>query len=58
MKKKPAESNVSDLDKLSVPLVSLRTELAVLNKEGYTRLPLGQLLLLIKKLIDDEKEGS
>lgn len=50
-KNKKNVDDVSDLNKLSVPILPLRAELSKLQKEGLTEYPLGELILIIREIV-------
>jgi hypothetical protein len=52
-KKEPA---FTDYNKISVPIAFLRLELAQLNREGFETIPLGELLKIVTRAIQYDKE--
>lgn len=48
---------VGNLNKLWVPIPALRTELAKLSKEGYDYYPIGDLLLIVQRLMKENQNG-
>lgn len=56
MAKKKDPDNVDDLNRLWVNIPRLRLELASLAKEKNEFYPLGELILLIRKIVREESE--
>lgn len=50
------DDNVDDLNRLWIPLAPLRMEIAKLVKEGNAEYPLGELLLIMRKILRKEEE--
>jgi hypothetical protein len=53
VKKKPVL--FEDFNSIEVPLVPVRMEIAALQKDGFTSMPLGDFLRMVARVIKDAK---
>ena len=53
---KKSEPTFTDYNKFIVPIAPLRVGLAQLQKDGFDAMPLGELLLIIARIMKDDKE--
>lgn len=52
------DDDVTDLNRLWIPLAPLRMEIAKLVKEGNNEYPLGELILIIRGILRKEEENG
>lgn len=58
-RKKVLESdNVDDLNHLKIPITPIRFELAEKAKQGIEEYPVGDLILLIRRILRETKENK
>lgn len=50
-------NDYSDLNKIKVPLADLRVQLVELMKQGFTEIPLADLLFIIKQITNDKSKN-
>lgn len=50
------ESEYAELNKIKVPLADLRVQIIELMKQGFTEIPLADLLFIIKTMVQNGKD--